>query len=98
MESIMWNVRNCNRNYIEKMMRKQLNQTNKKTNEVRQENFNSYVDTISKGNKNIEPTFRTREVFSPTNRLHNTFGRVRTEEEVMDTELDMIIRELENEL
>ena len=94
----MWNVRDCNRNYIEKMMKRQLKRTSKRTNQVRQENFNSYVDTISKGNKNIEPTFRTREVLSPTDRLHSTFGRIRTEEEVMDTELDNIIRELENEL
>ena len=94
----MWNVRDCNRNYIEKMMKRQLKETSKGTNQVRQENFNSYVDTISKGNRKIEPTFRTREVLSPTDRLHNTFGRIRTEEEVMDTELDNIIRELENEL
>ena len=94
----MWNVRDCNRNYIEKMMKRQLKETSKRTNQVRLENFNSYVDTISKDNKKIEPTFRTREVLSPSDRLHNTFGRIRTEEEVMDTELDNIIRELENEL
>ena len=93
----MWNVRDCNRNYIEKMKKRQLKETSKRTNQVRQENFNSYVDTISKGNRKIEPTFRTREVLSPTDKLHNTFGRIRTEE-VMDTELDNIIRELENEL
>ena len=98
MESIMWNVRNCNRNYIEKMMKKQLNQTNKRTNEVRQENFNSYVESIGGENKMIEPTFRTRDVYSPTDRLHNTFGRMKTEEEIMDTELESILWELENEL
>ena len=94
----MWNVRDCNRNYIEKMMKRQLKETSKRTNEVRQENFNSYVETISKNSKKIEPTFRTREVLSPSDRLHNTFDRIRTEEEVMDTELDNIIIELENEL
>ena len=94
----MFNVRNCNRNYIEKMMKKQFHQTNKRTNEVRQENFDLYVESIKGKGMKVEPTFRTREVLSPTDRLHNTFGRIRTEEEVMDTELDNIIRELENEL
>ena len=51
---------------IEKMMKRQLKETSKRTNQVRQENFKTYVDTISKGNKKIEPTFRTREVLSPT--------------------------------
>lgn len=98
MESIMWNVRDCNRKHIEKMMKKQFNQTNKRTNQVRQENFNLYVESIGGKNKMIEPTFRTRDVYSPTDRLNGTFGRMKTEEEIMDTELDMIIRELENEL
>ena len=94
----MWNVRDCNRKHIEKMMKKQFNQTNKRTNEVRQENFNSYVESIGGKNKMIEPTFRTRDVYSPTDRLHNTFGRMKTEEEIMDTELESILWELENEL
>jgi len=94
----MFNIKDLNKNYIKTMMKNQLHQTNKRTNQVRQENFDSYIESINKKDNQVEPTFRTRDVYSPTERLHNTFGRVRTEEEVMDTELYDIIRELDNEL